>query len=399
MSAAKATGRGRRVKASLVTSALVAVVVGFGGSVAVVIAAADSLGASEAQKASWITVLCLSMALGSAWLSLRSKMPVVLAWSTPGAALIAASSGVDMAEGVGAFLVAGALIVLTGVIRPLGALAARIPAPLATALLAGVLFSFVAGAVVDSVALPALGLPMVAAFLLVRLWSAAWAVIAAICVGVGIVLAAGMHDTLPAIALSPPVLIRPVFDAGTALGLALPLYIVTMASQNLPGIAVLRADGYTPPVPAILTVTGALSLLTAPFGGHTTSLAAITAAICTGPDAHPDPGQRWKGGLVYGAGYAGLALIGASVVVIAASLPPELIAILAGLALLGPFMGALRAAFGSGADSFPPALTFAVTASGVSVWSIGAPFWGLAVGLLALALAGARARMGAREGR
>ena len=384
------------MKASLVTSGLVAVVVGFGGSVAVVIAAADSLGATEAQKASWITVLCLSMAAGSLWLSWRSKMPVVLAWSTPGAALIAASVGIDMEQAVGAFLVVGALIVLTGVIRPLGAAAARIPAALATALLAGVLFDFVAGAVVDSVALPVLGVPMVAAFLLVRLWSAAWAVIAAICVGVGIVLAAGMHGALPAIALSPPVLIAPVLDAGTVLGLALPLYIVTMASQNLPGIAVLRADGYAPPVPAILNVTGALSVLTAPFGGHTTSLAAITAAICTGPDAHPDPQERWKGGLVYGAGYAGLALIGASVVVMAASLPGALITILAGLALIGPFMGALRAAFGSGGDSFPAALTFAVTASGVSFWSVGAPFWGLALGLLAMALAGLRARAGAR---
>lgn len=384
------------MKASLVTSALVAVVVGFGGSVAVVIAAAGSLGATEAQMASWITVLCISMAAGSLWLSWQSKMPVVLAWSTPGAALIAASTGIDMAQAVGGFLVAGALIVLTGVIRPLGAAMARIPAALATALLAGVLFNFVVGAVGDSVALGTLGLPMVAAFLLVRLWSAAWAVIAAICVGVGIVLVAGMHGPLPPVALSAPALIAPVFDAGVALGLALPLYIVTMASQNLPGIAVLRADGYAPPVPAILTVTGVLSLLTAPFGGHTTSLAAITAAICTGPDAHPDPGERWKGGFVYGAGYAGLALIGASVVGIAASLPPELITILAGLALIGPFMGALRAAFGGAGDSFPPALTFVVTASGVSIWSIGAPFWGLAIGLLAMALAGLRARAGGR---
>lgn len=376
------------MKASLVTSGLVAVLVGFGGSVAVVIAAADSLGASPAQTASWITVLCLSMAVGSVVLSWRSKMPVVLAWSTPGAALIAAASGIDMAQAVGAFLVTGALIVLTGLIRPLGAAVARIPTALVTALLAGVLFDFVAGAALGSVALPDLGLPMVAAFLLVRLWSTAWAVIAAICVGVGVVLLAGMHGPLPPVAISAPVLILPAFDAGTMLGLALPLYIVTMASQNLPGMAVLRADGYAPPVPAILGVTGVLSVLTAPFGGHTTSLAAITAAICTGPDAHPDPAERWKAGLAYGAGYVGLALFGASIVVIAASLPPELIVILAGLALIGPFMGALRAAFGGGGDSFAPALTFAVTASGLSIWSIGAPFWGLVIGLCAMALSG-----------
>jgi benzoate membrane transport protein len=384
---------GRRVgavKASLVTSALVAVVVGFGGSVAVVIAAAEAVGASPAQTASWVAVLCVSMAVGSFGLSLGARMPIVLAWSTPGAALIAATTGVSMAEAVGAFLVAGGVILLTGLIRPLGALAARIPAPLATALLAGVLFDFVAGAVTDSVALPLLGLPMVAAFLLVRLWSPAWAVIAAIAVGVGTALGAGLHGDLPPLAFAGPVWIAPVFDPGVILGLALPLALVTMASQNLPGIAVLRADGYTPPVPAILTATGALSVLTAPFGGHTTSLAAITAAICTGPDAHPDPGQRWKGGLVYAAGYAALAGVGASVVALAGAFPPELVAILAGLALLGPFMGALKAAFGTPGDAFAPAVTFAVTASGVSALSVGAAFWGLAAGLLAMALARAR---------
>lgn len=371
---------------SLVISGLVAVVVGFGGSVAVVMAAAGAVGATQAETASWIAALCLSMAVGSFLLSARSRMPVVLAWSTPGAALIAASSGVDIGHAVGAFLVAGGLILLTGLVRPLGRLAGRIPVSIATALLAGVLFGFVAGAVVDVAALPLLGAPMAAAFLLVRLWSPPWAVIAAIVVGVGTALLAGLHDPLPPLALSRLVLVAPGFDAATALGLALPLYIVTMASQNLPGLAVLRADGYAPPVSSILTVTGGLSVLTAPFCAHTTSLAAITAAICTGRDAHPDPAQRWKGGIVYAAGYAVLAAIGASVVSLAASFPRELVAILAGLALLGPFMGSLKAAFGSGEDPFVPALTFVVTASGVSAFSIGAPFWGLVTGLAALAL-------------
>lgn len=374
------------MSSSLVISGLVAVVVGFGGSVAVVMAAANAVGATPAETASWIAALCLSMALGSFLLSARSRMPIVLAWSTPGAALIAASSGVDMGQAVGAFLIAGGLILLTGLARPLGDLTGRIPISLATALLAGVLFDFVAGAVVDAASFPLLGAPMVAAFLLVRLWSPPWAVIAAIVVGVGTALGFGLHGALPALAMSRLVLVAPSFDAATALGLALPLYIVTMASQNLPGMAVLRADGYAPPASAILVVTGALSVATAPFGAHTTSLAAITAAICTGRDAHPDPAQRWKGGLVYAAGYAALAGIGASVVLLAASFPPELVAILAGLALLGPFMGSLKAAFRAPGDPFVPALTFAVTASGVSAFSIGAPFWGLATGLAALAL-------------
>lgn len=381
------------MRLSLVTSALVAVVVGFGGSVAVVIAAADAVGATATEKTSWIAALCLSVAIGSFALSVGYRMPVVLAWSTPGAALVAASSGVDMAQAVAAFLVAGALVVLTGLLRPLAAAANRLPPSLATAILAGVLFDFVAGAALQSAAAPALGLPMVAAYLLVRLRSAAWAVIAAILVGLATALGAGMHDTLPPLEWSRLAVVTPDFEAPVLLGLALPLYIVTMASQNLPGVAVLRADGYAPPVPSILSLTGALSVLAAPFGAHTTSLAAITAAICTGPDAHPDPAERWKGGVVYAAGYALLAAVGASVVVVAESFPPQLIGILAGLALAGPFTGALKAAFSDRGDSFPAAVTFAVTASGVSVWSVGAPFWGLLAGLLTLALPALRRRV------
>lgn len=382
------------LSSSLVISGLVAVVVGFGGSVAVVMAAAAAVGASPAQTASWIAALCVSMAVGGFLLSWRARMPIVLAWSTPGAALVAATTGVDLAQAVGAFLMAGALILCTGLVRPLGELTARIPQALATALLAGVLFNFVAGAVVDVASSPILGAPMAAAFLLVRLWSPAWAVIAAIVVGVAVALGLGLHDPTPPLALSEFVLVAPRFDWTIALGLAAPLYVVTMASQNLPGMAVLRADGYAPPAPAILVVTGALSVLTAPFGAHTTSLAAITAAICTGRDAHPDPAERWKGGLVYAGGYAALAVVGASVVALAASFPPALVAILAGLALLGPFMGSLKAAFSTQGDPFVPALTFAVTASGVSIFSIGAPFWGLAAGLCALALARAVRRPG-----
>jgi benzoate membrane transport protein len=255
-----------------------------------------------------------------------------------------------------------------------------------------VLFNFVTGAVIHSVNLPLLGVPMIAAFLLVRVWSPSWAVIVAIVTGFGTALMAGLHDDLPGLALTRFVVVAPAFDPGVLLGLALPLFIVTMASQNLPGIAVLRADGYTPPVSSILSVTGALSILTAPLGGHTTSLAAITAAICTGPDAHPDAAQRWKGGIVYAAGYAILACIGASVVALAQSFPGALIGILAGLALIGPFMGSLRAAFSGSDDAFAPAVTFAVTASGVSILSIGAPFWGLAAGLVAMALSSLKNR-------
>ncbi|MEM8812200.1 MAG: benzoate/H(+) symporter BenE family transporter [Pseudomonadota bacterium] len=377
------------MRASLITSAFVAVLVGFGGSVAVVIAATEAVGASPAETSSWIAALCVAMAIGSLSLSVWYRMPIVLAWSTPGAALIAASSGIGLPEAVGAFLVAGALIALTGLIQPLGDLVRRIPTAIATALLAGVLFDFVAGAALKTAALPQLGLPMVVTFLIVRLWSPAWAVIAALVAGVTVALVTGTHDAFQPLALSDMHVIAPVFDPGTLIGLALPLYIVTMASQNLPGFAVLRADGYEPPVAGTLLTTGGLSVLTAPFGAHTTSLAAITAAICTGRDAHPDPSERWKGGIFYAAGYALLAPVAASVVAAANSFPDALIVVLAGLALLGPFVASLRSAFSTAEDSFPAAMTFVITASGMSFFSVGAPFWGLCIGILCLGMAAA----------
>lgn len=369
------------MRMSVVVSALIAVLVGFGGSVAIVIAAAESVGATQAQTSSWIAVLCLSMMLTTGGLSIAHRMPVITAWSTPGAALIATTSGLSIHAAVGAFLFCGALLVLTAAFKPLGALVQRIPSGIAAAILAGVLFSFVMGVVTGVSAAPWLGLPLIVVFLVVRLFSPTWAVVAVLGGGLGLAYGFGMIAPISDFALSRLVWVAPDFQPAALIGLGLPLYLVTMASQNLPGFAVLRASGYTPPSRSVVAVTGAASLITAMFGAHTTSLAAITASICTGKDAHPDKSKRWLCGPVYAAGYGVLALFGAWMVDLIASVPPELVAIIAGVALLGPFVGSARLAFSGEGDPLPAAAAFIVTASGVSGFGIGAAFWGLVAGV------------------
>ncbi|MEM7507754.1 MAG: benzoate/H(+) symporter BenE family transporter [Pseudomonadota bacterium] len=370
------------MRLSIVTSALVAVLVGFGGSVAVVLSAAEAVGATAAETSSWIAMLCVSMMATSLVLSWHHRMPIVTAWSTPGAALIATGTGVGLAEAVGAFVFCAALILLTALVGPLGRLVSRIPARIASAVLAGVLFPFVIGVVGAAEASPLVALPMVAVFLVVRLISPAWAVIAVL--GLGIALCYGLGLVVPGegFMLSRFVWVTPVFDPGTLISLGLPLYLVTMASQNLPGFAVLRADAYDVPSRSILGVTGLASLLTAGFGAHTTSLAAITASICTGQDAHPDPAKRWLCGPVYALGYGVLALGAASVVAYLAQFPPSLLVVIAGLALAGPLIQSLSASTVPGEDLFAPVATFIVTASGIAAFGLGSAFWGLVAGLV-----------------
>jgi len=374
------------MRASVVISALMAVLVGFGGSVAIVLAATKAVGASPAETSSWIAALCVAMMATTAILSIRHRIPIVTAWSTPGAALIGASSGVSMDQAVGAFFLSAMLILLTAAFRPLGALIARIPTSIASAMLAGVLLSFVLAIFEYLQVAPALVLPLVAAFVLLRLYSPAWAILAVLVLGVALAYLLGLTHPIGDLPLSGFVWIRPSFDAATLVGLGLPLYLVTMASQNLPGFAVLKAAEYPVPSRSILAVTGLASLATAGAGAHTSNLAAITASICTGPDAHPDKDKRWLCGPVYAAGYAVLAVFGASLVALFASFPEALIAAVAGIALTGPLVGALGASLGEDEDRFAAVVTFAVTASGMSAFGIGSAFWGLVAGLLVFAL-------------
>jgi benzoate membrane transport protein len=365
----------------------VATIVGFGGTVALVVQAGQTLGASPGQIASMVTALCIGIGVPGMVLSWRLRIPVVLAWSTPGAALLAASSVVvGWPSAVGAFLFAGALMVLTGLVPMLGRLAARIPSGLASAMLAGVLAPFCfrlfqavgqdAGLVLSLCAVflvsrrlaPGLAMPLVlvAAFAFLFLKGQL-----------------GLPSGTPLFGALEGVV--PTFDWRVLVSLGLPLYLVTLASQNLPGLMVLRADGYDPPAGRLIAATGAASVLAAPFGGHGVNLAAITAAICTGPEAHPDMARRWVVGVVYGGLYLMVALFAAPLAGLFMAMPGPAMAAIIGLALLAPLGGSLKAMMAEDGRREAAIVTFAATASGVSVLGVGSAFWGLVAGFLTLA--------------
>jgi benzoate membrane transport protein len=373
---------------SVIAAALVAAIVGFGGTIAIVVSAAVAVGATQMQIASWVTAICLAMAAETAILSWRHRMPIVTAWSTPGAALIAASSGFDIHQAAGAFILTAVALMATGLFKPLMRLVSMIPSSVSSGMLAGILAAFVIGAAKSAGTDPWLILPLAAVFFLLRLWNPAVAVLGVLTGGIGFAYLSGLSAAAPAIGLTLPVWIAPSFDFGSALGLALPLYLVTMASQNLAGLAVLRAAGYHPPAGELIAVTGLFSFLSAPFGGHTTNLAAISAAICTGPDAHPDHEKRWLTGPAYALTYLVLALGGGWFVAVLSGLPKSLIALVAGLALIAPFANALSIALLKDNERAAAVAAFAVTASAVSFFGIGSAFWGLVAGVAVLALDG-----------
>ena len=380
------------MRISIPISAFVAAIVGFGGTLAIIIAAANAVGATQLQTASWVTALCIAMAVETAWLSWRTKMPIISAWSTPGAAVIAASSGFSIGEAVGAFLIAGALLVLTGLIKPLTQMISKIPASVASGMLAGILVTFALNAVRTIPVDPWLVLPLIAAFFLIRLWNPALSVLAVLIGGGLAAFLTGRVGSLPAPELSTLTLIAPVFTAKAAIGLALPLYLVTMASQNLSGLAVLRAAGYHPEPGPLIGFTGLVSVLLAPFGASTSNLAAISAAICTGPDVHPDPAERWKTGPFYALAYVVFAIFGASLVAIFAVLPQSLIVLVAGLAMMGPLTNALTITDMDELERMAATTAFAVTASGLTLFGVGAAFWGLVAGMIVVLLDHAKNR-------
>lgn len=376
------------MRASILLSGFITVVIGFGGSLAIILAAIRVLDATPEQTSSWVAMMCLCMAVTTAWFCLRHRTPILSAWSTPGAALIAATSGISINAAIGAFMLAALLILLTAAFRPVARLVEGIPGAIASAMLAGILFEFVLAPLVRLPEAPALVLPLLAAFIAVRLISPIWAVVAVLVLGIALVALLGMAGPLEGLAFSKLVWIEPSFDPAVLIGLGIPLYLVTMASQILPGFAVLRAAGYPVPAREILGVTGLVSLLTAGFGAHTTNMAAITASICASPDAHPDKAKRWQAGMVAAAIYLGLFFIAGSLATMLAQLPPAFIATVAGVALAGPFMGALAAGLADEQHRFAATVTFVVTASGLGFAGIGAAFWGLLAGLAVFWLEG-----------
>jgi benzoate membrane transport protein len=372
---------------SVATAALVATIAGVGGTLPVVLAAAHALGATPAQASSWVAGLGIATAASTLYLSLRYRMPITAAWSTSGAALIASTQGVPgLHAAVGAFVLAGVLIVLTAVIRPLGRLIERIPTSIASAMLAGILLHLVVAMVEQVPVQPLLVLPLLVLFLVVRAMMPVYASLIVLVAGGLLAWALGLVKPIPPLGFSQLELIVPTWDLATLIGLGVPLYLVTMASQNLPGFAVLRSAGYHPPTQAPLAVTGAASVLTAFLGAHTSNLAAISAALCAGPDAHPDPAQRWKAGVFYALFWSVMALFGASLVGLFGALPPALLMTIAGTALMGATASAMGSALAVEKERLAAAGTLAVTLSGITLFGVGSAFWGLCFGLLTLGL-------------
>ncbi len=376
------------MRPSLLANSVVAALVGFGGTIAIIIEAAHRLTATPEQLISWVVAVCFAQAVAGVALSVWLRIPVVIAWSTPGAALIAAApAGIDMHQGAAAFLVAAVLIVLTALIRPLTKLIESIPPALGAAMLAGVLLHFILLAVGSAQTQLILTLSILAVFLLGRMITPALAAIEALIAGVLLSLWFGLAGPMPtSFVLSNVTYVEPQFDPAALIGLGVPLFLVTMASQNLPGAAVLRTMGYTPPMAPILGVTGLISMIAALFGSHTVNLAAITAAMCTGPDTHPDPAKRWPAGVIFGLSFAVFGLCAAPLIGVLTAMPVELIRVTAGLTLIGALSGALTSALAKEQDRIAAMTTFAVAASGITVAGIGAPFWALLLGLGVLGL-------------
>lgn len=370
---------------SLPVAGLVANLVGFSSSVALIFQAANSMtGASSQLTSSWVFALCIGSGLSSIVLSLYYRQPVLTAWSTPGAALLIGSlHGITPQLATGAFLVSALLITLCGVTGLFARLMHKIPTGLAAAMLAGVLVRFGMNVFEQLAIQPVLIISMLLAYLLAKRLYPRYAILLVLLVGSLLAwqqhLLQGNEQTL---SIAIPVFTWPDLDIPTLLGVGLPLFIVTMASQNLPGVAVMRANGYQAPVSASLSVTGIINLILAPLGCYAINLAAITAAICMGPEAHEDPKQRYKAAVFAGIGYLIAGVFGASIVSLFAVLPQALIMGVAGIALFGTIGASLHSALQNEHQSEAALLTFLVTASGLTLWEIGSAFWGLVVGIV-----------------
>lgn len=361
----------------------VCVLVGFASSAVIVFQAAQASGAGPAETASWIWALGVGCGLTSIGLAWRYRQPIVTAWSTPGAALLAASSmGLTLPEAIGTFIVVGLLVLACGLTRSFERLLSRIPLPLAAAMLAGVLLRFGLDVFVAMQSQLLLVLAMFLAYLAGRRAWPRYAVLGALAIGVAVAGGQGLlHLENIQARLAVPVFTAPAFSLDALVGVALPLFVVTMASQNVPGVATLRASGYDAPISPLISWCGLTTAVLAPFGGFSVNLAAITAAICMGPEAHADRTKRYTAAVAAGIFYIVIGLFGATLVALLAAFPKELVAAIAGLALLNTIGGGLATALHDEKQREPALVTFMVTASGVSLLGIGSAFWGLVAGV------------------
>ena len=374
-----------RLKFSHITTGLITVLVGYASSVAIIFQAIDTLSLPQAQANSWMLALGLGMGVSTIFLSLYHKMPILTAWSTPGAALLVVSlKDIPLSAAIGAFLLCGILLILTGITGWFDKITRLIPDAIANAMLAGILFQFTIGIFTQLEGNIPLVATMFAVYLLTTRYFPLYVIPSVLissillCWGLGLILPGNGFE----LAFSPPVFVMPTFTVSAALGVGVPLYIVTMTSQNMPGIIALRTAGYMPPISSSIIVTGLTTLVLAPFGGYTFNLAAITAAICCEEAADPDPKTRYMASIIAGVLYIMVGLLGGAVIGLFLIIPKAMIVTLAGLALLGTVANSLSAALVESSQRTAGLVTFLTTVSGISFMSIGAPVWGLLFGML-----------------
>lgn len=376
------------VKVAHISAGFIAVLVGYTSSAAIIFQAAASAGASQAQISSWMWALGIGMGLTCIGFSLKYRQPILTAWSTPGAALlVTALSGVPMSEAIGIFLFSSGLILVCGITGWFDRIMQLVPASLAAAMLGGVLLTFGLDLFVSVNSQPLIVGAMILSYLLLRHRVPRYVIPVSLILGMALAASAGLLQFEDVNwQLATPVLMVPSFSLTNLLGIGLPLFIVTMASQNVPGVAVLRAHGYQVPASPLIGWTGLVGLVLAPFGGFAFNLAAISAAVCMGEEVDKDPQQRYKAAVWAGVFYLLMGLFGATVVGLFAALPTELVMAIAGLALLGTIGQSLTVAMKDSAEREAALLTFMITASGMTLGGIGSAFWGLVIGGAVLAV-------------
>ena len=377
---------------SAVVAGFVAMMTGYTSSLVLMFQAGQAAHLSDAQISSWIWALSIGMALCTIGLSLRVRAPIVIAWSTPGAALLVSSlPHVAYPEAIGAFIVCALLLTVVGLTGWFDTLMKKIPAGIASALLAGILFEIGIEIFRAAQFRTALVLAMFFTYLIIKRFAPRYAIVTTLIVGTAVAGGLGLLDfSRFHVALARPVLTLPTFSVAAIVSIGIPLFVVAMASQNVPGIAVLRADGYTTPSAPLIATTGIASLLLAPFGSHGINLAAITAAICTGPEAHEDRNKRYTAAVWAGVFYLIAGIFGATIAALFASLPKALVVSVAALALFGSIMSGLANAMQDLKQREAALVTFMVTASGLTLLSIGSAFWGLVAGVLTQLVLNAR---------
>ncbi|ENM5842676.1 benzoate/H(+) symporter BenE family transporter [Vibrio mimicus] len=364
------------------------VLVGYTSSVVIVIQAATASGANPAQIESWLLTLGVVMGLTSLIYSWVYKTPILTAWSTPGAVMLAATAGqYSLPVVIGAFMFSGVLIALTGMIAPLTRALSKIPVPLGTAMLGAILLPFCAKAFAPLTNTPVLFFLLFTSYLLAKHFAPRYTMLILLITSIGCAIALGsIADTNLSLSIATPLWVEPEFDWLALLNLALPLYLITMLSQNLPGIAMMKSYQYEAPIKPILLGTGLTNVLAAPFGGFSVNLAAISAAICMAEEVDSDKTQRYRAVLWAGVFYLLAGIFAAAVVNLFLALPQPISAMLAGLALLGTLMMCLHTAFKTDEYREPALFTFIITLSGATLFGMSATLIGLVVGLVYLRL-------------